>query len=68
MELSFEEKPSDHIEDLHKLKFQTNFDVNLATSPGGTGNTVFSLSFTTHPGQIDIISCYSFSLRRSVKS
>ena len=32
---AFKENSSDHSEDLHKVKFLTNFDVNLTSSPGG---------------------------------
>ena len=33
-------KFSDHFKDLYKLELMTNFDDNLATSPGGAANTV----------------------------
>ena len=32
---AFKENSFDHSEDLHKVKFLTNFDVNLTSSPGG---------------------------------
>ena len=34
----FKEKSLEHFKDLHKLKFLTNFDVNLASSPRGVMN------------------------------
>ena len=31
----FEEKSSDHLKDLHKMEFLTNFDINLTSLLGG---------------------------------
>ena len=39
---SFKEKSSGQFKGLHKLTFQTDFDVNLTTSLGGETNTVFN--------------------------
>ena len=44
----FKEKSSDHCKDPHILKFLTNFDVSLTSSPGGVTNLTFNTLFINH--------------------
>ena len=44
----FEEKSSDHFNDLHKMELLTNLDISLTSFLGGTHNLELLLEMTSY--------------------
>ena len=56
-----EKKSTDHFKDLHKLKLQANFGVNLTLSLGGVINYMLNVKFITPGDEVRLTSKFARS-------